>query len=117
MMNRILASLAAVALLAGPSFGPIGSADALAQARSLQPNPNGPGGEQARAREQMQAGRNMPIRDIERRIIPQMERSDEYIGFEYDPAALAYRLKFIRGGRVIWVDVDARTARILRVSR
>lgn len=108
-MKRILATLAAMALLAGPLTG----AEALAQARSLQPG----NGEQARAREQMQAGRNMPIRDIERRIIPQMERSDEYIGFEYDPAASAYRLKFIREGRVIWVDVDARTARILRVSR
>ena len=108
-MKRILASLAIVALLAGPATG----AQALAQARSLQPD----SGEQASAREQMQAGRNMPIREIERRIIPQMESSDEYIGFEYDPAAAAYRLKFIRDGRVIWVDVDARTARVLRVSR
>jgi hypothetical protein len=108
-MKRILASLAAMALLSGPLL----ATDALAQARSFQPG----AGEQASAREQMQAGRNMPIRDIERRIIPQMERTDEYIGFEYDPAAAAYRLKFIRDGRVIWVDVDARTARILRVSR
>ena len=106
-MKRILASLAAMALL----IGPIGTTGASAQVRSLQPND-----EQASAREQMQAGRNMPIREIERRIIPQME-GDEYIGFEYDPAAQAYRLKFIREGRVIWVDVDARTARVLRVSR
>lgn len=109
MMNRILASLAAMALVAGPLTG----AEALAQSRS----PGGGGAEQERAREQMQAGRNMPIREIERRIIPQMERNDEYIGFEYDPGASAYRLKFIRDGRVIWVDVDARTARVLRVSR
>ena len=110
-MKRILALLAAVALVIGPALviGVTGT-EALAQARALQP-------EQDRAREQMQAGRNMPIREIERRIIPQMERTDEYIGFEYDPAASAYRLKFIRDGRVIWVDVDARTARVLRVSR
>lgn len=108
MMKRILASLATMALL----IGPLAADEAFAQARSLQP-----GGEQASAREQMQAGRNMPIREIERRIIPQMETTDEYIGFEYDPAAQAYRLKFIREGRVIWVDVDARTARVLRVSR
>ncbi|WP_343808178.1 hypothetical protein [Alteraurantiacibacter aestuarii] len=75
-----------------------------------------PRSDQASAREQMQAGRTMPIREIERRIIPRMD-GDEYIGFEYDPTAQAYRLKFIRGGQVIWVDVDARTARILRVSR
>ncbi len=108
-MKRILAAFAAVALLAGPLTG----AGAMAQSRS----PGAAGAEQERAREQMQAGRNMPIRDIERRIIPQMDRTDEYIGFEYDPAAQAYRLKFIREGRVIWVDVDARTARVLRVSR
>ena len=74
-------------------------------------------GEQRAAREEMQAGRNMPIRQIERRIIPRMRSSDEYIGFEYDPTAQAYRLKFIRDGRMIWVDVDAQTARILRISR
>jgi Ni/Co efflux regulator RcnB len=107
-MKRIFAPLVALALLAGP----VASGQAQAQVRSFQPN-----GEQDSAREQMQAGRNMSIRDIERQIIPQMQSTDEYIGFEYDPAAQAYRLKFIRDGRVIWVDVDARTARVLRVSR
>ena len=74
-------------------------------------------GDQSSARAEMQAGRNLPIRDIERRIIPQMQDGDEYIGFEYDSTAQAYRLKFIRSGRMIWVDVDAQTARVLRVSR
>ena len=74
-------------------------------------------GDQTSARAEMQAGRIMPIREIERRIIPQMREEDEYIGFEYDSTAQAYRLKFIRNGRMIWVDVDARSARILRVSR
>lgn len=74
-------------------------------------------GDQDRARAEMQAGRNMPIREIERRIIPRMEANDEYIGFEYDATAQAYRLKFIRNGRMIWVDVDAQTARVLRISR
>jgi Ni/Co efflux regulator RcnB len=108
MMHRLFTSFAITALFAGP----LASGQATAQVRSFQPNE-----EQDSAREQMQAGRNMSIRDIERRIIPQMESTDEYIGFEYDPAAQAYRLKFIRDGRVIWVDVDARTARVLRVSR
>ncbi len=74
-------------------------------------------GDQQSARAEMQAGRNMPIREIERRIIPRMDQGDEYIGFEYDATAQAYRLKFIRNGRMIWVDVDAQTARILRISR
>lgn len=72
--------------------------------------------DQASAREEMRAGRTLSIREIERRIMPRMQ-GNEYLGFEYDGAASAYRLKFIRDGQVIWVDVDARTASILRVSR
>jgi len=72
--------------------------------------------DQESLREEMRAGRVMPIREIERRILPQM-RGNEYLGFEYDGVATAYRLKFIREGQVIWVDVDARSARVLRVSR
>jgi hypothetical protein len=114
-MNRFLAPLAVMALLTGPVI----TDAALAQTSGVQTR--GARGaqaadEQLSARQQMQAGQNMSIRDIERRILPQMS-GDEYIGFEYDPSASAYRLKFIREGRVIWVDVDARTARILRVSR
>ena len=73
-------------------------------------------GDQASAREEMQAGRTMPSREIERRIIPQMKGND-YLGFEYDAGASAYRLKFIRGTQVTWVDVDARTGRVLRISK
>ncbi|MES2699707.1 MAG: hypothetical protein V4647_08870 [Pseudomonadota bacterium] len=109
-MNRFLAPLAVMALLTGPVI----SDAALAQTRGARGAQAAD--EQQSARQQMQAGQNMSIRDIERRILPQMS-GDEYIGFEYDPSASAYRLKFIREGRVIWVDVDARTARVLRVSR
>ena len=70
-------------------------------------------GDQESARAEMRAGRNMPIGEIERRIVPRMGKA-EYLGFEYDRAASAYRLKFIEDGRVIWVDVDAKTANILR---
>lgn len=72
--------------------------------------------DQASAREQMRAGRTMSSREIERRILPQMKGND-YLGFEYDAAASAYRLKFIKDGRVTWVDVDARTGRVLRISK
>jgi uncharacterized membrane protein YkoI len=41
----------------------------------------------------------------------------QYLGPEYDPTAMAYRLKFIQGGRVVFVDVDARTGQILGESR
>ncbi len=102
-MKPIPAFIAAVALAASISAVPV-------QAQQGR-------GDQQSARAEMQAGRILPIRDIERRIIPRMEQGDEYIGFEYDPTAQAYRLKFIRNGRMIWVDVDAQTARVLRVSR
>ncbi len=72
--------------------------------------------EQNEARAQMMAGKVKSIRSIENRILPRMAGS-EYIGPEFDPGAQVYRLKFIRDGRVIFVDVDGRTGEILRESR
>ena len=100
-MKHIFVSLLATGLIAGP----IASAPAVAQ-RS----------EQGEARREMSAGNIMKLRDIERRILPTMGGA-EYLGPAYDPTAMAYRLKFIRDGRVIFVDVDARTGRVLRRSR
>ena len=71
--------------------------------------------EQGEARREMQAGNIMKSREIEARVLPTM-RGHDYLGFEYDPRAMAYRLKFIRDGRVSFVDVDARTGRVLRRS-
>jgi uncharacterized membrane protein YkoI len=39
----------------------------------------------------------------------------DYLGPELSGGS--YRLKFMENGRVIWVDVDAQTGRILRRSR
>ena len=69
--------------------------------------------DQVKAREQMRDGRVMSLREIEGRVIPRM-RGMEYLGPEYDPEAQVYRLKFIDDGRVIFVDIDARTGTILR---
>lgn len=99
-MRKLLASLIVLGLAAGAS------PPALAQSR----------GDQASAREQMQAGRTLSSREIEQRILPQM-RGHNYLGFEYDAGASAYRLKFIKDGQVTWVDVDARTGRVLRISK
>ena len=73
-------------------------------------------GEQDEARAQMMAGKVKSIRSIENSVLPRMSDS-EYIGPEFDPAAQVYRLKFIRDGRVIFVDVDGRTGSILRQTR
>lgn len=72
--------------------------------------------EQDEARREMQAGTQLSLREIERRVLPQMQGS-EYLGPAYDSIARAYRLKFIKEGRVTYVDVDARTGRIISRSR
>ncbi len=59
-------------------------------------------------------GRSMPLPKIEQRVMPFMGGAD-YLGPEFKGET--YRLKFIKNGRVIWVDVDAATGRIKRKSR
>lgn len=73
-------------------------------------------GDQGEARREAQAGNIMRSGEIEARILPMM-RDAEYLGFAYDSTARAYRLKFIKDGRVTYVDVDARTGRIIGRSR
>lgn len=72
--------------------------------------------EQNGARQQMMAGKVKSLRSIENKVLPKMSGS-QYIGPEYDSSAQVYRLKFIRAGRVIFVDVDGRTGAILRRRR
>jgi hypothetical protein len=67
-----------------------------------------------RAFEATRDGRSMPLPQLERRILPFMGGAD-YLGPEL--IGRTYRLKFMLDGRVIWVDVDARTGRIIRRSR
>ncbi|MBT8426530.1 MAG: PepSY domain-containing protein [Erythrobacter sp.] len=101
-MKPLLASLLALGLVAGL----LTATPAEAQRRS----------DQGEARKEMRAGNILSSREIENRVLPTM-RGAEYLGFDYDRTAMAYRLKFIRDGRVLYVDVDARTGRILRRSR
>jgi len=82
--------------------------------------PSGPAfaqrNDQGEARKEMRAGNILRSRDIEARVLPKMA-DQEYLGFAYDSTAMAYRLKFMKGRQVTYVDVDARTGRILGVSR
>jgi uncharacterized membrane protein YkoI len=73
-------------------------------------------GEQNQVRKEMRAGNVRPLREIEGRVLPTMPGM-EYLGPEYDPTAMAYRLKFIRDGRVVFVDVDARSGTVLNQKR
>jgi hypothetical protein len=106
-MRKPFALFLATVLLAGGLAGPA-DAQRGRDRQSLR--------DQESAREEMLAGRTLSSREIERRVIPQM-KGQQYLGFEYDGVASAYRLKFIKEGHVSWVDVDARTGRILRISR
>ncbi|MGY6635948.1 MAG: hypothetical protein ABS49_05540 [Erythrobacter sp. SCN 62-14] len=110
-MNRFftlgLPFVAGVALaLVGASAVSVASAAPQDQFRSAQ----------GEARKEMQAGAHLSLREIERRVLPQM-RGSEYLGPAYDAVARAYRLKFIKEGRVTYVDVDARTGRIINRSQ
>jgi uncharacterized membrane protein YkoI len=97
MLNRIILIALATAL-------PLTAAPAQARKK---------GEDQDRAREQMNSGKVLSLREIEGRVVPRM-RGMEYLGPEYDGYAQVYRLKFIDAGRVIFVDVDARSGSILR---
>lgn len=99
---RALVSLGPLAALA------LTGAPALAQDQAR--------GDQGEARREAQAGTIMRSGEIEARILPMM-RDAEYLGFAYDSTMRAYRLKFIRDGRVTYVDVDARTGKIIGRSR
>jgi hypothetical protein len=96
MMKQVLIAIAAAGM--GLTV-PVGTL--------AQDNPQGA------ARKEMRAGNVLSLREIERRVLPTMGDA-EYLGPAYDSAAMAYRLKFIKNGRVLFVDVDARTGRILR---
>lgn len=72
--------------------------------------------EQGQLRKERRAGTVRSTREIEQVVLPQMSGM-QYLGPEYDAAAMAYRLKFIQNGRVVFVDVDARSGRIIGRSR
>ncbi len=58
-------------------------------------------------------GRILPLREIERRVVPTMAGA-QYLGVELDGGSGIYTLKFLRDGAVIWVDVDGRSGQIIR---
>ena len=108
MMRKLLSLVLTGAMLAGG----VTAAPALAQQKR---------GDQESARKEMRAGNLLTLREIERMVVPQIENrgSIEYLTPEFIEAARAYRLKFIDNsrGQVIWVDVDGRTGRSLRISK
>ena len=98
MQQPMLMKIFAAACIAGLAFAP--AADARRQR------------EQDRAFAARQAGQILPLHEIEQRIIARMPGCD-YLGPEFDANSGVYRLKFMRGGSVIYVDVDGRTGQII----
>jgi len=71
--------------------------------------------EQDAALEAVRSGRSQPLPQLERQVVSQVR--GDYLGRpEYDPDSNVYRMKFMRAGSMIWIDVDGRTGRILRRS-
>lgn len=65
-------------------------------------------GEQDAAYQATRQGEILPLSVIRQRVtVP----GAQFIGVEFD--GRIYRLKFMRGSDVIWIDVDARTGRVL----
>jgi hypothetical protein len=106
-MTLLRTLLLAAALGAG-----LTSAPALGQQSRPQGQQNGHVRESDRAFDAAREGRSMPLPQLERRVLPFMGGAD-YLGPEMNGES--YRLKFIRDGRVIWVDVDGQ-GRIIRRS-
>lgn len=98
---KILRTLVLLAALGGAVLGPV-------EARPRDRNQDDPF-------KALQQGKIMPLRAIEGRIIPRM-RGFDYLGPEIYVESGYYRLKFMRGGQVVWIDVDARTGEIVRKS-
>ncbi len=60
------------------------------------------------------AGVVKSLQTIEAGVVPGMKRQGaSYIGAEYSPQSLQYRLKFMNDGAVIWIDVDGRSGAII----
>jgi hypothetical protein len=79
-----------------------------APAASAAMQPHGLQREQDNAYRATQQGQILPLPQIRARI---QIRGAQFIGAEFD--GRIYRLKYMRGPDVIWIDVDARTGRIV----
>jgi len=97
-MNQKIILLAALLGLGLPAT----SAASIAQDTSQR--------DQDRAYNNLQEGRAMPLPEIERRIVPKM-KGYQYLGPEF--RGKIYRLKFLKDGRVVWVDVDAQSGKVV----
>jgi uncharacterized membrane protein YkoI len=75
-----------------------------------------PGGRDHRSlHSESSAKRMLSLGEVISRVVPRMP-GHRHIGSEYDEVLWRYRLKFLKDGRVVWVDVDARSGRVIGVA-
>ena len=98
MQHSMLMKIVIAASIAGIAFLP---ADGARRVR-----------DQDQAFAARKAGQIMPLHAIESRIVPRMPGCD-YLGPDFDPSSGVYRLKFMRGRSVIYVDVDGHNGQIV----
>ncbi len=116
-MNLLRALLLAGMFAAGLNSAPTladGPRDRGSQASQGMQQSQRPSGEQERAFEGRRDGRSMPLPQLERRVMPFMGPGADYLGPEINGGSLSHEVH--QNGRVIWVDVDPQTGRILRRS-
>ena len=89
-------------------------AAAFAVGMAASPALADPPRDQDRVGEAVRSGKSMPLPKIEQRVMPFTGGAD-YLGPEFN--GRTYRLKFMRNGKVFWVDVDPETGRIVGRSR
>ncbi|CAN5458433.1 hypothetical protein BH10PSE12_BH10PSE12_14880 [soil metagenome] len=103
-----------------PMFGKalIGGVVASLFAVSLIPQADALGrrDEQDAARRAMLDGQVMPFSILKRRVEAEMGDAT-YLGSEFNPSTNRYRLKYVKEGKVVWVDVDGRTGDITGWAR
>lgn len=83
---------------------------------SPQADAGGRRDEQDAARRAMLDGQVMPFALIKRRVDASMGGAT-YVGSEFDPGSNRYRLKYVKDGKVMWVDADGRTGDIIGMTR
>jgi hypothetical protein len=95
-----------------PCFSAALLAILLAQSASPAWGQQGRRDEQDRVREEQRKGTIQTLRQIEANVVPAMQRRGaQYIGAEFDPATLRYRLKFVRQSSML---TDALVPLLLR---
>jgi uncharacterized membrane protein YkoI len=95
MFRPLILAAAAAAVLASP---------ATAQRR-----------DQDEAYEAARSGKIRPLGEIIARVTPKV-RGGTFLGSDFDSGTRTYRLKYMREGSVVVVDVDARSGAVLGIS-